>query len=157
MNRTTRAPFSRSTPIAPQGTSDVTGHEFYVDSIRPLVSVIARITPSPDWFIGVHDLDLCDRTSGLWLKVKQVQPVYSYDAVTSSGISRIYDHPSAPWTNQKRQLGIFHFSRMSESGGTTTGKFESDETVKCPNKASLSNMSRLIICLTLFVVSINSQ
>ena len=148
-NKTTSRAFTKES-LDPQGTTNVL--EFLVDSIRPLVSVIAKIDPSPDWFIGVYDVDLCDRTSGEWFKTKPVQPVYAYDAGTDSGTQFISsDKPTSPprdiscissdvlkpWTEQKRKFGVFHFSRESApQDPTTTGEFESDETIKCPNKAS---------------------
>ena len=151
-NRTTRHAFTRSAPLAPQRTSDVI--EFNVDSVRPLVSFITRITPSPGWFIGVHDLDMCDRMTGDWLDLNQVQPVYAFEAVSDDGIRPIdNNHPSAPWTTQKRQLGVFHFSKMSDSGRSSTGEFESDETFICPSKASQTNMSCVIVFLTSLLVA----
>jgi hypothetical protein len=115
-----------------------------------LVSVIAKITPFDDWFIGVHDLDLCDRTKGRWFGTKQVKPVYAYDA---DGISRISRHSSASWISQERHLGEFHFSKMSESGVTSTGKFESDESVTCPDEASRSIMPCVFVLLISFLVT----
>ena len=39
-----------------------------VNSEFPLVvSFITMIAPSPDWFVGVHDLNLCNTTTGKWL------------------------------------------------------------------------------------------
>ena len=114
-----------------------------------MVSVIAKIRTFSGWFIGVHDLDLCDRKSGYWLNAEQVKPVYAYDV---DGISRISHQ--APWTNQEQQLGIIHFSKMLDSGKTTTGKFESDESVTCPDTASRSNMPCVIVCLISLLVTL---
>lgn len=129
--------------------------------------MIAKISPSPDWFIGVYDLDLCNRTDGTWLKKKQVKPVYPYDAGTNTGreftssgrpssgdISRIYGQPLKPWTRQERALGVFHFSKMSDTGGPTTGEFESDETFVCPSRATLSNASYVIVLLISLYVTL---
>ena len=43
------------------------------------------IAPSPDWFVGVHDLDLCD-SSGQW-RSEVVVDLLPYDAGTDSGPS----------------------------------------------------------------------
>ena len=165
-NRTTRPAFSKPY-LSPDQASDV--DEFNVDSVRPLVSVIAKISPSPDWFIGVHDLDLCDRTNGKWVETKQVRPVYPYDAGTDSGmeftsgedrpsnsdISRISGPPLEPWAVQPRALGVWHFVRISTTGDTTTGNFESDETFVCPSTASLSSASYAMALLISLCVSLN--
>ena len=179
-NRTTQPAFTRSS-IPPQRTSNVV--EFNVDSVRPLVSVIAKISPSPDWFIGVHDLDLCNRTNGKWVDTRQVKPVYPYDAGTDNGreftssedrpssadISRISGQPLEPWTRQERALGLFHFTKTSSTGDTATGEFESDETFVCPSKgefesdetfvcpskACLGNASYVIVLLISLYVALN--
>ncbi|NKB62519.1 MAG: elongation factor Ts [Gammaproteobacteria bacterium] len=49
-----------------------------------LLSVITMLAPSPDWFTGVHDLEL--RPSGEWITSKVLQ-TYTYDAGTDSGLS----------------------------------------------------------------------
>lgn len=50
----------------------------------PLVSFISMIAPSPDWFIGVHNLSLCNTTTGKW-KDREVKDLFPYDAGTDSG------------------------------------------------------------------------
>ncbi|KAJ1061389.1 hypothetical protein K5549_018626, partial [Capra hircus] len=48
------------------------------------VSFVVRIVPSPDWFVGVDSLDLCDR--GSWREQVAVD-LYPYDAGTDSGFT----------------------------------------------------------------------
>ena len=55
-----------------------------VNSEYPLVSFISMIAPSPDWFIGVHDIDLCNTTTGEWVD-SVVRNLFPYDAGTDSG------------------------------------------------------------------------
>ena len=43
----------------------------------PLVSALTMIAPSPDWFVGVDSLNLCDGAS--W-KSKVTVPMYAWDA-----------------------------------------------------------------------------
>ena len=50
----------------------------------PLVSVVTMIAPSPDWFVGVADLDLLG--PGEWID-QHVVELLPYDAGTDSGIS----------------------------------------------------------------------
>ena len=68
--------------ISPTGTSSIANIE--VNSTFPLVSFITMIAPSPDWFVGVHDFDLCNRTTGEW-EDSRGRDLPLYDAGTDSG------------------------------------------------------------------------
>lgn len=50
----------------------------------PQVSFVVRIVPSPDWFVGVDSLDLCD--GDRWREQVAVD-LYPYDAGTDSGFT----------------------------------------------------------------------
>ena len=53
-----------------------------VDGAHPLVSLVAMIAPSPDWFAGVADVNLLD--NGAWVATKTVD-VQPYDSGGDSG------------------------------------------------------------------------
>ena len=57
---------------------------FGVSESHPLVSLVTMLAPSPDWFVGVHDLDLF--AGGAWAGEIAV-PLLVYDAGTDSGPS----------------------------------------------------------------------
>lgn len=93
---------------------------FEVDADHPLVTLVSMIAPSPDWFVGVHGLDL--RPGGEWVESVTVD-LFAYDAGTDSGpiytsanqvttpaatIGRI---TTAPFDNQTA-LGTFTFTRQ---------------------------------------------
>ncbi|MDH3731994.1 MAG: spondin domain-containing protein [Gemmatimonadota bacterium] len=59
----------------------------------PLVSLVSMIAPSPDWFVGVHGLDLMQ--SGEWVESVTVE-LLPYDAGTDSGT--IYTSPNSVTT-----------------------------------------------------------
>jgi len=71
-----------------------------VDESFPLVSVTSMVAPSPDWFVGVDGLSLCDQ--GQWLEEVTVEMV-AYDAGTDSGSnftsSNSATNPQAPIDN----------------------------------------------------------
>jgi hypothetical protein len=48
-----------------------------------LVSLVSKLYPSPDWFVGVSDLELC-LPNGQWVEQKEIN-LYPYDAGTDSG------------------------------------------------------------------------
>ena len=58
------------------------GFEFDVSREFPLVTLVTMVAPSPDWFVGVHDLDLL--AGGDWAPEQRVV-LYPYDAGTDDG------------------------------------------------------------------------
>ena len=130
---------------------------FTVDSSRPLVSVIAKIIPSPDLFIGVHDVSLCN-TTGEWLPEKRIV-LFPYDAgiAQKSQLNDSIVVPTNPRQNiQKtdgiisdpvRGMGYIRFTRISENlSGSTHVVIDEDN---CPNIATLRKMSLPLWCVLL--------
>ncbi|XP_062068914.1 spondin-2 [Lepus europaeus] len=72
-----------SAPAVPSGTGQSTT-ELEVHSRHSLVSFVVRIVPSPDWFVGVDSLDLCEGSR--WREQVAVD-LYPYDAGTDSGFT----------------------------------------------------------------------
>ncbi|MAE65331.1 MAG: hypothetical protein CMJ18_13755 [Phycisphaeraceae bacterium] len=64
------------------GSPSSTTLAFDVDASHPLVTLVTMIAPSPDWFVGVHDLNL--RHGNLWRHFVQVD-LFAYDSGTDSG------------------------------------------------------------------------
>lgn len=69
-----------SLPVSPV-TADRT---LTVTDAHPLVTVVTMLAPSPDWFVGVHSLDL--RQGAGWTD-RLVVPLHVYDAGTDSGVA----------------------------------------------------------------------
>ncbi|CAB3225007.1 unnamed protein product [Arctia plantaginis] len=71
---------------------------FRVDAKHHLISLASKLAPSPDWFVGVSALELCN-VNCTWSSSATV-PLYPYDAGTDNGISymsrRTPTLPSAP-------------------------------------------------------------
>lgn len=63
------------------GTANVT---FSITESFSLVSVVTMIAPSPDWFVGVDSVDLCDGTNWKNTLSLELQP---YDSGTDSGVT----------------------------------------------------------------------
>ena len=107
--------------------------EFTITESHPLVSLTTMIAPSPDWFIGVHDLSLLQGAEWAEEVIVDLQP---YDSGTDSGTtfisSNIETNPqqpisriaTAPFTNGN-PLGAFVFTRLSTSGTPTDVLFAS--------------------------------
>jgi hypothetical protein len=72
------------------GSPGSTTVSFTAHQDHPLLTLVSMLAPSPDWFIGVHDLPLFDQ--GLWV-LEQVVDLYVYDAGTDLGPS--YESPDA--------------------------------------------------------------
>ncbi len=116
---------SESLVIGP-GTLGVDETEiiFEISESHPLFSMTTMIAPSPDWFIGVHDLSL--KSAGIWLDELTVD-LLPYDAGTRFGDSftQIGDsteprEPIARITTAPLQnnvpLGRFVFELISTTG-----------------------------------------
>lgn len=111
--------------------------EFNVENSHPLVSVTTMIAPSPDWFVGIRDLNLFD--GGDWVNSKTVE-VANYDAGSDSGttfasanqatspqgtITMITDGPLVV-SGTIPSMGTLTFTRIDAGvcdadGGTLTG------------------------------------
>ncbi|KAM5283175.1 spondin-2 [Hipposideros larvatus] len=72
-----------SAPAVPSGTGQ-TSAELEVHARHSLVSFVVRIIPSPDWFVGINSLDLCD--GDRWRERVTVD-LYPHDAGTDSGFT----------------------------------------------------------------------
>ncbi|HAV65586.1 MAG TPA: hypothetical protein DCY13_24820, partial [Verrucomicrobiales bacterium] len=96
---------------------------FDIAQSHPLVSLTSMIAPSPDWFVGVHDLNLF--ANGTWAGELTV-PLLGYDAGTDSGTSygsaNAVTSPAQPIQRINRPplvgsspavpLGTFTFTRL---------------------------------------------
>ena len=125
---------------------------FRVDSSHPLVSIIARIIPSPDWFIGVHDVSLCNN-SGYWIDEKVI-PLFPYDAGTAQKSADNDSNvvPTSPPKNIDRAqevisdplrgIGYMRFYLLAkfDSGSPVVAIDEEN----CPNLASVREVSLLM-------------
>lgn len=98
-----------------------TSFTFETNKDYPLVTLVSMIAPSPDWFVGVSGLDLCQ--GGQWVD-QLVVSLDAYDAGTDSGAT--YTSPNSN-TNPKEPifeitgyptfgvpLGTFTFTKISE-------------------------------------------
>lgn len=76
-----------STVVAGQGlgvSPGVIDMTFEISKDYPLITLIAMIAPSPDWFVGVHDIRLFEQ--GDWMESLSIT-LFAYDAGTDSGVS----------------------------------------------------------------------
>ncbi|CAG7830857.1 unnamed protein product [Allacma fusca] len=69
-------------PAIGQGVGE-TETQFFLDSNHSRVSMVIRIIPSPDWFIGVSSLDLC--VGNEWIESLAINVTHLCDAGTDSG------------------------------------------------------------------------
>ncbi len=83
---------------------------FEIDEKHPMVSLVAMIAPSPDWFAGVANVSL--QENGEWLAKKTVS-LYAWDAGTDDGVT--YKAPDAD--SQPRGPVILSKSRHFEVDG----------------------------------------
>lgn len=112
---------------------------FQASSCFPLVTLTSMIAPSPDWFVGVHDLPLYE--NGRWRK-KVLVELLPWDAGTEDGsgfstnnlateppeiIRRIATSPFEQTTSEIVPLGLFIFERID----VCSYQLESDDNEDC--------------------------
>ena len=111
-------------------------NDIEVNTNYSLVSAITMIAPSPDWFTGVHDYNLCNDSNGKWLE-KRVKDLNLYDSGTDDAPRFVHtDTPSKPpvpiflITNKHegslksnktiRRFGTFTFEKASNGANVIT-------------------------------------
>jgi hypothetical protein len=95
-----------------------TSLEFEIGRDRPLVTLVSMIAPSPDWFVGVHDLNLLE--GGDWLAERAVT-LFPYDAGTDHG--RSYASPDLDARPRDPVRSIDGFPFTFEGGVAPAGTF----------------------------------
>ena len=86
---------------------------FEVNTERPFLSLASMLGPSPDWFVGVHDLPL--NVDGAW-ETSLTLPLYLYDAGTESGFTPTIENPP--------NSEVMHLIAYD----ATTGRYEPSDT-----------------------------
>ena len=94
-------------------------YNFDISASYPLVSLTSMIAPSPDWFVGVHDLSLTD-SNGQWYETLTVS-LDPYDSGTDNGGTYVATNsdtqPQEPIANIR---GDFPFSNAPVASFTFT-------------------------------------
>ena len=80
----------------------------------PLVSVVSMIAPSPDWFVGVRDLNLFE--DGSWVREVTVVP-YVFDAGTDSGVTF---NSANSVTNPRQNISLITTPPLATGGTVAT-------------------------------------
>ena len=128
-----------------------------VNSEFPLVSFITMIAPSPDWFVGVHDVNLCNTTTGKWFDSRK-RDLPLYDAGTDSAPTFVHrDTPTRPVENillitnntegslksdkPLKRFGTFTFAKTSEINPNTTPTGTANQSI------NLNAILVLMICI----------
>jgi hypothetical protein len=129
----------QSSGIASPGNTSLT---IDVSPQSPLVTLVTMVAPSPDWFVGVHGLDL--RNGSKWHNELMVD-LFAYDAGTEQGTSFSLSNPDTvprqpiallgtPFASGSPRLGTFTFTRLN-----------------VPEPSAPALLSAAIPCLTLRV------
>jgi hypothetical protein len=85
--------------------------EVTVDDPHPMVSLVAMIAPSPDWFAGVSDVNLME--NGAWVASKTVE-ANAWDSGGDDGTTYLADDKD---TNPKKPTGLNtspHFTKVGK-------------------------------------------
>ncbi len=107
--------------------------DFVVGENFSLVTLVTMVAPSPDWFVGVSDLEL--RPGGEWVDQLTVT-LWPYDAGTDSGVS--YTSPDQP---SNPHVAISAITDGPLANGVPLGTFEfvrTDQTTDVPDVLDLA-------------------
>ncbi|XP_076316878.1 spondin-2-like [Tachypleus tridentatus] len=100
-----------SAPAISTGVGE-TEVDVFLDSNHTKVSLVSRVIPSPDWFVGIDSLDLCSR--GNWIDTLRVE-VGPVDAGTDAG----FTFTAPDWESKPRlkisQITAHHPSHPANS------------------------------------------
>ena len=84
--------------------------EVMVDAAHPMVSLVAMIAPSPDWFAGVSDVNLME--NGAWVATKTLD-VNPYDSGGDDGTTYLADDKD---TNPKKPTSLNKSPHFQKDG-----------------------------------------
>lgn len=93
------------------GTPASTNSVVQINSNTPYVSLVTMIAPSPDWFIGVRDVNLIE--NGEWVATKTVN-AGTYDAGTDSGMN--FQSPNSV-TSPAEGIHMIDTAPLADSNG----------------------------------------
>uniref|UniRef100_A0A8B9K766 Spondin-2 n=2 Tax=Astyanax mexicanus TaxID=7994 RepID=A0A8B9K766_ASTMX len=136
-----------STPAVLDGTSQTTT-EFEVYARHSFLSFIMRLVPSPDWFVGVDSLNLCE---GDHWKENISLDLFPYDAGTDSGFT--FSSPNFETIPQDKVMQItssfpshpansFYYPRLKHLppiAKVTLTKIKSNQIFSLPIEPTQSN------------------
>jgi len=114
-------------PPIEQGVGE-TATNIFVDTNHTQVSVMTKLVPSPDWFVGLDSLDLCSQ--GAWLE-SVITEVFPLDAGTDNG----FTFTSPNWaTDPKGEV----FTMTSQFPTHPAGSFNYPHLARLPTLAVFS-------------------
>lgn len=116
---------------------------FCCSLLRLQLSLMVRIVPSPDWFVGVDSVDLCD---GDHWKEKVTLELFPYDAGTDSGFT--FSSPNFETIPQDRvtQVSWDHQSKLRTGSSSTSLKSTHEEYVNLSTKSSSAEKTEPDVC-----------
>lgn len=88
-----------------------------VDGKRSLVSAISMIAPSPDWITGFYNIDVCDQTTGVFMK-SLTGKLGAWDAGTEDGTNFSISNSATDPTEQIEDI------LQSVFGGRRLGSYK---------------------------------
>ncbi len=108
-----------------------TSLQFDLSPDFPEVTLVSMVAPSPDWFVGVSRLELCE--NGVWVNSKSVD-LFAFDAGTDSGTTYTSDNIDTNPQEAISQLttGVFEVGGVVPKLGTFTFTLQSNPPVANP-------------------------
>ncbi|MFK7848455.1 MAG: spondin domain-containing protein [Rhodothermales bacterium] len=129
---------------------------FNISDQFPLVSLVSMLAPSPDWFVGVHDLNLYENNT--WID-ELVVDLFVYDAGTDSGTDytspnadtqpaeNIFQINTVPFLNNDAvaPVATFTFNLVAAVGQEKSPEFPDEMTISPAYPNPFSTQTQFII------------
>lgn len=117
-----------------------------VDSDRSFVTFVSMIAPSPDWFVGLHDVNL-QNNDGSWKSSLSVD-LNSYDAGTENGTGFSTSNPA---TNPVQNIAMLDTAEPSGAllgaGSIANITFTQVSAVPEPSSSALLGLASLSVLM----------
>ena len=145
------------------GMTDFT--KILVNETHSLISLISMIFPSPDWFVGISNMDMCDKITGEWRK-DYTRDLLPYDSGTDDGTSfkspdsvtnprkNIFligkdDETNFKSSSNIRRLGVLTIKRIEKNDENEENDGDDDNV---GNAASTSTGRSIVVAITTFLI-----
>jgi hypothetical protein len=135
-----------------------------VNESHSLISLITMIFPSPDWFLGISNMDMCNKMTGEW-RESYTRDLLPYDSGTDDGTS--FESPDSVTSPRKnifligkdddtnfkgdskiKRLGVLTIERVEKNEGN--GGDDDDDVVN--SASTFSGRSAVVAVITFLIM-----
>ena len=135
-----------------------------VNETHSLISLVTMIFPSPDWFLGISNMDMCNKVTGEW-RESYTRDLLPYDSGTDDGTS--FESPNSVTKPRKNiflignrdKTNFKSDSDIRRLGVLVMQRFEEKEVDIVNNNSAASTfmISSILVALTTTIFTVIMQ